>query len=237
MYHDDVIKWKHFPRYWSFVRGIHRSPVNSPHKGQWRGALMFSLICARINGWVNNGEAGDLRRYRAHYDVIVMTHLAQSLQALESCQNGAITNQLWLTCETSALRTWPDGTDACDGSAGTARSRYTTDFYCYHYCCFFTKYSPGTPHSSPMRVRYEVPFVISKSELYFFITAMHYTPFCWEPFSTVGSFNVFVKFHWVPAAYTKHFFFKTMKTEHVRYISWDILSRTGWMDPWDRGAM
>ena len=44
--HDDVIKWKHFPRYWPFVRGIHRSPVNSPHKGQWRGALMFSLICA-----------------------------------------------------------------------------------------------------------------------------------------------------------------------------------------------
>ena len=44
--YDDVIKWKHFPRYWPFVRGIHRPPVNSPHKGQWRGALMFSLICA-----------------------------------------------------------------------------------------------------------------------------------------------------------------------------------------------
>ena len=42
--HDDVIKWKHFPRYWPFVWGIHLSPVNSPHKGQWRGALMFSLI-------------------------------------------------------------------------------------------------------------------------------------------------------------------------------------------------
>ena len=70
--HDDVIKWKHFPRYRLFVRGIHRSPVNSLHKGQWRGALMFTLICARINGWVNNGEAGDLRRHRAHYDVTVM---------------------------------------------------------------------------------------------------------------------------------------------------------------------
>ena len=44
IYHDDVIKWKHFPRYWPFVWGIHRSPVNSPHKGQWRGALMFSMI-------------------------------------------------------------------------------------------------------------------------------------------------------------------------------------------------
>ena len=42
------------------------------HKGQWRGALMFSLICAWINGWVNNGEAGDLRCYYAHYDFIVM---------------------------------------------------------------------------------------------------------------------------------------------------------------------
>ena len=54
------------------VRGIHRSPVNSPHKGQWRGALMFSLICAWINGWVNNREAGDLSRHHAHYDVIAM---------------------------------------------------------------------------------------------------------------------------------------------------------------------
>ena len=70
--HDDVIKWKHFPRYWPFVRGNHRSPVNSPHKGQWRGALMFSLICTWINCWVNNGENGDLRRHRAHYDVTVM---------------------------------------------------------------------------------------------------------------------------------------------------------------------
>ena len=49
MVHDDFIKWKHFPRYWSFVRGIHRSPVNSPHKGHWCGALMFSLISAWIN--------------------------------------------------------------------------------------------------------------------------------------------------------------------------------------------
>ena len=70
--HDDVIKWKYIPRYWPFVRGIHRSPVNSPHNGQWRRALMFSLICAWINGWVNNCDAGDLRRHRTHHDVIVM---------------------------------------------------------------------------------------------------------------------------------------------------------------------
>ena len=70
--HDDVIKWNHFPSYWPFVRGIQRSLANSPHKGQWRRALKFSLICAWINGWVNNREAGDLRRHRTHYDVTVM---------------------------------------------------------------------------------------------------------------------------------------------------------------------
>ena len=58
--------------------GIHRSPVNSPHIGQWRGALMFFIrVC--INGWVNNREAGDLRRHRVHYDVTVMTITSLSL--------------------------------------------------------------------------------------------------------------------------------------------------------------
>ena len=118
-HHDDVIKWKHFLRFWPLLRGIHRwpnmnmqgavlymyngtrlcqqyvgcswrhhmetfsallaicagihgSPVNSPHKGQSRGALILSLICAWINGWVNNRDAGDLRHHHAHYDVTVM---------------------------------------------------------------------------------------------------------------------------------------------------------------------
>ena len=44
---DDVIKWKHYPRYWPFARGIDQSPVDSPHKGQWRGVLTFSLL----NAW------------------------------------------------------------------------------------------------------------------------------------------------------------------------------------------
>ena len=70
--HDDVIKLKLFLRYWPFVRGIHRSPVNSPHKGQWHGVLMFSLIFAWINGWVNNREADHLRPNLAYYDVTVM---------------------------------------------------------------------------------------------------------------------------------------------------------------------
>ena len=70
-YHDDVIKWQHLTRFWPFMRGIHRSPVKSPHKGQWRGPLMFSLICAWINGRVNNPDAGDLRRHHALYEVTV----------------------------------------------------------------------------------------------------------------------------------------------------------------------
>ena len=64
---------RHSSRYLPFVRGIHRSPVNFPHKGQWRGALVFSLIFVWIIGWVNNREAGNLRRYRAYYDVSVIT--------------------------------------------------------------------------------------------------------------------------------------------------------------------
>ena len=74
--HDEFMKWKHVPRYWPFVRGIHRFPVNSPHKGQWRGALISSLICVWINSWLNNRQAGNLRRYRANYDVIVINSTA-----------------------------------------------------------------------------------------------------------------------------------------------------------------
>ena len=58
-------------------------PVSSPHKGQWGGALMFSLICAQINGWVNNREAGDLRRHRAHYDCTVMIFHAVGVFSLQ----------------------------------------------------------------------------------------------------------------------------------------------------------
>ena len=72
--HACFIKWKHFPRYWSFVRGLHRTLVDSPHKGQWRGVLVFSLIRAWTNGWVNNRDAVDLRRHRTHWDVAVMRH-------------------------------------------------------------------------------------------------------------------------------------------------------------------
>ena len=63
-------KWKHFLRY--FVMGFNRSTVDSRLKGQWRGALMLSLIFAWTNSWANNRDAVDLRRHRAHYYVTVM---------------------------------------------------------------------------------------------------------------------------------------------------------------------
>ena len=70
--------WRHemetFSALLALCAGNSPVPVNSPHKGQWRGALVFSLICTRINGWVNNDEAGDLRRHRFHYDVTVMLY-------------------------------------------------------------------------------------------------------------------------------------------------------------------
>ena len=56
------------------VRGIHRSSVNSPHNEQWRGTLIFSLVCAQTNGCVNNRYAGDLRCHCTHYDVTVMSN-------------------------------------------------------------------------------------------------------------------------------------------------------------------
>ena len=70
--HDDIIKLKHFPRYGPFVRGINQSPVDPPHKGQWREALVISSICAWANGWVNDQDTGHLRHHRAHYDATVL---------------------------------------------------------------------------------------------------------------------------------------------------------------------
>ena len=74
--HQKFSLWRHQMETFSALLAlwgwIHQSPVNSPHKGQWRGALLFSLICAWINGWVNNRESGDVRRHRAYYNVIVM---------------------------------------------------------------------------------------------------------------------------------------------------------------------
>ena len=73
---EPVTWWRHQMETFSALLALcaGNSPVlvNSPHKGQWRGALMFSFIYAWINDWVNNREAGDLRRYCGHCDVNVM---------------------------------------------------------------------------------------------------------------------------------------------------------------------
>ena len=101
--HDDVIKWKHFPRYWPFVWGIPRWPGNSPHKGQWRGALMFSLTCAWINGWVNNRKAGDLRNPLWRHCNVGLFHLSieKWLQVHFMCpkmQRNIVWYVIWRTC-------------------------------------------------------------------------------------------------------------------------------------------
>ena len=77
---------KTFPRLWPFVSGINRSSVDPSHKGQWRRALMFSLICSWTNGWTNTLNAGDLRLYRA-----IMT----SLQWQVICKQSGMCEGRW----------------------------------------------------------------------------------------------------------------------------------------------
>ena len=72
------------------------SPVSGefPHKGQWRGALVFSRICAWINDWVKNGGAGDLRHYRTHYAVSVMQIETIGFTELNSLALGRLDDNL-----------------------------------------------------------------------------------------------------------------------------------------------
>ena len=99
--HEDVINWKHYPGYWPFVIGIHRSPVDSLHKGQCRGALVVSLICAWTNGWPNNRDAGDLRRHRGHYDVTVtfltenVSEVGNSALIARPTTMGPVITEMW----------------------------------------------------------------------------------------------------------------------------------------------
>ena len=104
--------WRHQMKTFSALLAIcaGNSPVTGEfpaHKGQWRGALMFSLICAWMNGWVNNREAGDLRCHPAHYDVIVMhrnaihntwVYIQPGLSYTMECSNPCLTESLELYC-------------------------------------------------------------------------------------------------------------------------------------------
>ena len=88
-------------------------------QGQWRRALMFSLVCTRINGWMNNGESGDLRRHRAYYDVTVIHVSVYTLPVLcegnhqlqvDSIHKGSVMRSLtliWHHCNVRTTRsTW-----------------------------------------------------------------------------------------------------------------------------------
>ena len=94
-YHDNVIRWEHIPRYLPFVREIHRSSVDSPLKGQWRGALLFYLICAWTNGLAKNRDAGDLRHHHALYDVTVMIVENVSMLISRGQKPGHLQTRYW----------------------------------------------------------------------------------------------------------------------------------------------
>ena len=95
-----------------------RSPVNSPYKDRWRMALMFSLICAWTNEWVNNRDADDLRYHRAHYDITVMflgvywsaVHTGSALQVCEYFNQHSLNNFRQTSCQPVGLHAgkWPD---------------------------------------------------------------------------------------------------------------------------------
>ena len=92
--------WRHqmetFSALLALCAGNSPVSVNSPHKGHWRGALVFSFICAWINDWVNNREAGDLRRHRGHYDVnvTVSSKVFCGIQ-LRAISHEVLINSLW----------------------------------------------------------------------------------------------------------------------------------------------
>ena len=104
--HNDVIKWKHFPRYWHFVRGIHRSPVNSPHKRPVALSFDVSLICAWTNGWVNHRDASDLGRHCVNFGVTFIVNLRNGREQCECLFQ--VSQSDWSNClkTTSYLTPW-----------------------------------------------------------------------------------------------------------------------------------
>ena len=99
--HDDVIKWKLIPRYWPFVRRIHRSPVNSPHKGQWRGALMFPLICVGRNGYKQNKRNKQSWGWWFETLLCPLWHQCNEPQPCNTKQTLVILN--WIYCEQASF--------------------------------------------------------------------------------------------------------------------------------------
>ena len=92
--HDDVIKWKYFPRYWPFVQGFTGDRWSPRTKASDAELWCFLWPAPWINGWVNNREAGDLRRHRAHCDVIVML----SAERRSFCPGLTVLNNVDIAC-------------------------------------------------------------------------------------------------------------------------------------------
>ena len=119
--------WRHqmetFTALLAICAGKSPVPVSSLHKGQWRGALMFSLICARINGWVNDREAGDLRCHRALYDVIMIAHFTLPHIAHHNLEIFIIYNVAEILTTTRDLPIWYS-LYAISNSMGLVSRRY-----------------------------------------------------------------------------------------------------------------
>ena len=123
LWHDDVRRWRHFPRYWPFVRGVHWSPVNSRHEGRWCGALMFSLVCAWVGGWVDNER---LVAWGAITPIMASLQWFHTSTGMPNHWEGinpiwpsdATYQQIWVTSD-SANDLLPDDTKPLPGSVGT----------------------------------------------------------------------------------------------------------------------
>ena len=92
---EHVPLWRHQMEIFSTLLALcaGNSSVNSPHKGQWRGALMFSLMCVWTNSWSNNGYAGDLRRHHVHYEVtVILLRVSAILEVLQTAQYISLDN-------------------------------------------------------------------------------------------------------------------------------------------------
>ena len=108
---------------------------------------MFSLICARINDWVNNREAGDLRRYRGHYDVIVMGELYD-----------------WPRCHLGATEATLTNADKYDLNQTKTESKSTTKLTITESCVYFFKYTVWDSKAVGNRLYPEIKMSILQHE-------------------------------------------------------------------------
>ena len=151
LWHDDVTKWKHFPRYWPFVQGIHRSPVNSPDKGQWCGTLKFSLICLnkRLSkqswGWWFETLSCPLWR---HCNVYPNNSKLKVLICLFSCSRGVVAVGIDLQLlDINQCAT--DGSLFADthNCQETTKVRLIDDFMAWKCCLHYWPFVRGIPGS------------------------------------------------------------------------------------------